>query len=84
MIDSEDEQPSLPLDDEADIGSLEQGGNSLTEVIEVPLSDDEDDSKWLSAHLQNNLVTVKQSSAGVEYLVMNYPNDGMKDSDGEL
>ena len=82
MIDSEDEQPSLPLDDEADIGSLEQGGNSLTEVVEVPLSDDEDDSKWLSAHLQNNLVTVKQSCAGVEDLVMNYPNDGMKDNDG--
>ena len=83
VIDSEDEQPSLSLDDEADIGnSLEQGGNSLTEVVEVPLSDEEDESKWLSSHLQNNLVTVKQSSAGVEDLVVNYPNNGMRDNYG--
>ena len=85
VIDSEDEQPSLSLDDEADIGSsLEQAGNSLTEVVEVPLSDDEDESKWLSGHLQNNLVTVKQSCAGVEDLVVNYPSDGMKDNYGKL
>ena len=77
VVNSEDEQPSLSLDDEAD-GSLGQGGNSLTELVELPTSDDEE-SKWLSLDaLQNKLLKVKQSSPGVEDLVLNYPNESVK------
>ena len=82
VVNSEDEQPSLPLDDEAD-GSLGQGGNSLTELVELPTSDDEE-SRWLSSHsLQNKLLKVKQTSPGVEDLVLTYPNESVK-HEGEL
>ena len=82
VINSEDEQPSLSLDDEADAGSLGQRGNSLTELVEMPTSDDEE-TKWLSSHsLKNSLLQVKQSSPGVEDLVLNYPSEGVKSDEG--
>ena len=77
VVNSEDEQPSLSMDDEAE-GNLRQGGGSLTELVELPTSDDEE-SKWLSPDsLQNKLLKVKQSSPGVEDLVLNYPNESVK------
>ena len=84
VVNSEDEQSSLPLDDEVDVGSSGQGVNSLTELVESPTSDDEEESRWLSPHsLQNNLLKVKQTSPGVEDLVLTYPNGSVK-YEGEL
>ena len=81
-VDSEDEQPSLPMDEDVDAGSLGQGENSLTEVMELPISDDEE-SRWVSPNsLHNALLQVKQTSPGVEDLIMNYPNEGVKEDKG--
>ena len=81
-VDSEDEQPSLPMDDYVDAGSLGQGENSMTEVMELPISDDEE-SRWLSPNsLHNALLKVKQSSPGIEDLIMNYPSESVKEDKG--
>lgn len=77
MPNSEDEQPSLPLDDEADIGS---SGNSLTQLVELSSSDDDDDPHL--THLQNDLLKVKQTTPGVEDLILHYPNDNGRNDEG--
>lgn len=87
-VTSDNERTKFPIDDEADIDSLGHGGNSLTEINELPMSDDDDDdSVELSSQpvtLQNNLLKVKQIVPGVEDLVLNYPNDNSVKNEGWL